>query len=195
MERMRELREAKGLSQAQAAVAAGMNPATWNRLEQGKGNPNLRTLERVADSLGVQVVDLLGKASAPPAPQLSFNDVGEEERRDPTPAERHAVEALTAFCGQLEDFVGYFLGQIANEAPGVRLDAIELQLHMTRTVAALTLPLLERPTVRPLARPAAIRLVELWETLKTRALEVGAEPDEETYNVIDAVERFSRRAG
>jgi transcriptional regulator with XRE-family HTH domain len=62
MERMRQLREEKGLSQAQAAVRAGMDPGTWNRLERGKGNPNIRTLERVADSLGVEVADLLGKA-------------------------------------------------------------------------------------------------------------------------------------
>jgi transcriptional regulator with XRE-family HTH domain len=36
-----------------------MDPATLNRLEQGKGNPNLRTLEKIADVLGVGIVDLL----------------------------------------------------------------------------------------------------------------------------------------
>src|SRR5215207_2411675 len=82
MERIRQLRKAKGLSQAKLAVMADMDPATLNRLEQGKGNPNIRTLERVAGALGVEVADLLGKASAPP-PSLepSFNDVLDDERR------------------------------------------------------------------------------------------------------------------
>jgi transcriptional regulator with XRE-family HTH domain len=83
MERMRQLRKEKGLSQAQAAVMAGMDPATWNRLEQGKGNPNLRTLERVADALGVEVVELLGKARRRSSLEPSFNDVLAEERLRP----------------------------------------------------------------------------------------------------------------
>jgi transcriptional regulator with XRE-family HTH domain len=82
MERIRQLRAERGLSQAKLAVMADMDPATLNRLEQGKGNPNLRTLERVADALGVGVADLLGKASALPAPQKSlFNDLAREEQR------------------------------------------------------------------------------------------------------------------
>jgi transcriptional regulator with XRE-family HTH domain len=81
MERIRQLRKAKGLSQAKLAVMADMDPATLNRLEQGKGNPNIRTLERVAGALGVEVADLLGKASAPPSREPSFNDVLEGERR------------------------------------------------------------------------------------------------------------------
>jgi len=57
MRRVRELREEKGVTQVGLAVAAGMDPATLNRLEMGKANPNLKTLERLADALGVQVVD------------------------------------------------------------------------------------------------------------------------------------------
>ena len=57
MERIRQLRNEKGLSQAKLAVMADMDPATLNRLEQGKGNPNLKTLERVAEALGVEVAD------------------------------------------------------------------------------------------------------------------------------------------
>src|SRR5215211_620395 len=82
MERMRQLREEKGLSQARAAVRAGLDPSTWNRLEQGKGNPNLKTLERVATALGVEVAELLGKAGRRSSREPSlFNDGLEEERR------------------------------------------------------------------------------------------------------------------
>jgi transcriptional regulator with XRE-family HTH domain len=61
MERIRELRTEKGLTQVRLAVAADMNPATLNRIEQGKANPNLKTLERLADALGVEVGDLFSK--------------------------------------------------------------------------------------------------------------------------------------
>jgi transcriptional regulator with XRE-family HTH domain len=66
MDRIRELRQAKNLSQAKLAVTAGMDPATLNRIEQGKGNPNLKTLQRLAKALDVEVGELLPKAQAPP---------------------------------------------------------------------------------------------------------------------------------
>jgi len=65
MDRIRELRQAKGLSQAKLAVSANMDPATLNRIEQGKGNPNLKTLQRLAEALDVEVGDLLPKAQSP----------------------------------------------------------------------------------------------------------------------------------
>ena len=64
MRRVRELREEAGVSQVGLAVAAGMDPATLNRLEMGKANPNLKTLERLADALGVEVGDFFPKAEA-----------------------------------------------------------------------------------------------------------------------------------
>jgi len=81
VERIRQLRNDKGLSQAKLAVTAGMDPATLNRLEQGKGNPNLRTLERVADALEVEVADLLGKAQRRSSPEPSLFNGLEGERR------------------------------------------------------------------------------------------------------------------
>lgn len=65
MERIRQLRKERELSQVKLAVMADMDPATLNRLEQGKGNPNLKTIERVADALGVEVADLLPKTQSP----------------------------------------------------------------------------------------------------------------------------------
>jgi transcriptional regulator with XRE-family HTH domain len=82
MERIRQLRNEKGLSQAKLAVRADMDPATLNRLEQGKGNPNLKTLERVAEALGVEVTDLLGKASRRSSPEPSLFNGLEDGRRD-----------------------------------------------------------------------------------------------------------------
>jgi transcriptional regulator with XRE-family HTH domain len=67
MERIKELRAEKGLTQVRLAVAADMNPATLNRIEQGKANPNLKTLERLAEALDVEVADLFpkGRRSSP----------------------------------------------------------------------------------------------------------------------------------
>jgi transcriptional regulator with XRE-family HTH domain len=69
MRQIRELRAERGLTQVRLAVAADMNPATLNRIEQGKANPNIKTLERLANALGVGVGDLLEddskKAQAP----------------------------------------------------------------------------------------------------------------------------------
>jgi transcriptional regulator with XRE-family HTH domain len=85
MHRIRELRDELKVSQAKLAVQADMNPATLNRIEQGKGNPNLRTLEKLADVLGVPVAELvkgdsLKKAAAPPSPKQADGASGEERR-------------------------------------------------------------------------------------------------------------------
>src|SRR5918994_1657283 len=78
MERIRQLREERGLSQVKLAVMADMDPATLNRLERGTGNPNLKTLQRVADALDIGVADLL--EDAPPkalSPRLPLEELGE----------------------------------------------------------------------------------------------------------------------
>jgi transcriptional regulator with XRE-family HTH domain len=83
MHRIRELREEKGLTQVRLAVSADMNPATLNRIEMGKANPNLKTLERLADALGITVSRLLEddspKGLEPPLPFSS--EPSEAERR------------------------------------------------------------------------------------------------------------------
>jgi transcriptional regulator with XRE-family HTH domain len=86
MERIRQLRKEQGLSQARLAVMADMDPATLNRLERGTGNPNLKTLERVADALGVEVADFFPKAPrrSPLEPSL-LNGLEDERRSEASP--------------------------------------------------------------------------------------------------------------
>ena len=81
MERIRQLRKERGLSQVKLAVMADMDPATLNRLERGTGNPNLKTLERVADALGVEVADFFPKAPDRSSLQASLTDAIEDLRR------------------------------------------------------------------------------------------------------------------
>src|SRR5215208_5587366 len=76
-----ELRKERGLSQVKLAVMADMVPATLNRLERGTGNPNLKTLERVADALGVEVADFFPKAPRRSSLEPSLLNGLEDERR------------------------------------------------------------------------------------------------------------------
>src|ERR687898_683152 len=80
MDRIRQLRKERGLSQARLAVLADMDPATLNRLERGTGNPNLKTLQRVAGALDVAIAGLLVDAS-PKAQTLqpSLEDAAQSE--------------------------------------------------------------------------------------------------------------------
>jgi len=56
---VKRLREAKGLTQQQIAVAADLAVPTVSRIERGATRPDLATLEALAGPLGVTVVDLL----------------------------------------------------------------------------------------------------------------------------------------
>jgi transcriptional regulator with XRE-family HTH domain len=61
------LRQAKGLSQAQAAALLGTSRQYWSQLEAAQiPNPSISTLEQLASALGVQPADLLTPALVPP---------------------------------------------------------------------------------------------------------------------------------
>ena len=68
LKRMRELREAAGLSLADVAEQTGMDKAFVSRLETGQGNPTVETLARYAAALGKRVVfGMEAKAGAGPS--------------------------------------------------------------------------------------------------------------------------------
>ena len=59
---VRAHRKAKGLSQEQLALDAGMKRAYLSDLERGTRNPSIRALERLATALGVEPAELVRKA-------------------------------------------------------------------------------------------------------------------------------------
>ena len=61
---VKQLRQARGLTQAQLARIAGVPRATWTNLESGAANPTVAVLRRAANALQVSVEELL---SAPRA--------------------------------------------------------------------------------------------------------------------------------
>jgi transcriptional regulator with XRE-family HTH domain len=60
--RVKELREARGLTVTQLAERAGCATSTIIRLERGNGRPNRTDLERFAAALGVMVEELIDPA-------------------------------------------------------------------------------------------------------------------------------------
>jgi len=64
--RLRELRDAHGLSQQALAAAAGVRQATVSDLESGKAQAvSFRVLEQLADALGVEPGELVERATSP----------------------------------------------------------------------------------------------------------------------------------
>lgn len=59
--RVRKLRKAKGMTQAQLASAAGILRPNLSRVESGKHRPSLETLERIAAALRIPVVELIAR--------------------------------------------------------------------------------------------------------------------------------------
>ena len=55
MQAMIEARRSSGLTQKQLAERTGIAQADISKLESGNGNPSLRTLQRLAAGMGMQV--------------------------------------------------------------------------------------------------------------------------------------------
>lgn len=61
-ERLRELRERRGLTQARLAELLEVSPRVYNRWETGAAAPRLDTVVRIADLLEVSLDELVGRA-------------------------------------------------------------------------------------------------------------------------------------
>jgi transcriptional regulator with XRE-family HTH domain len=56
---IRALRDAQGTTQEDVAYAAGMTTSSYSRIERGLTNPAWTTICRIADGLGIPVLDLV----------------------------------------------------------------------------------------------------------------------------------------
>jgi transcriptional regulator with XRE-family HTH domain len=57
--KIREVRESKNLSQQALADMCNFEKSNLSRIEAGRNNLTLKTLKKIANSLGVQIKDLL----------------------------------------------------------------------------------------------------------------------------------------
>lgn len=69
---IRELRQARGLSQQQMAKLSGLPRATWQHLESGGANPTVSVLHKVALALQISVEELI----SPPRAACRFYAAG-----------------------------------------------------------------------------------------------------------------------
>lgn len=63
-ERLRSIRKDRGLSQEEFAELLGIHRTYMGGLERGERNITLRTLEQIAETLGVEAVELVVNNSA-----------------------------------------------------------------------------------------------------------------------------------
>ena len=110
--RLRELRQACGLSQQAVAAAAGISGAYYGALERGDKRINADTAERLATPLGCQIGDLLGGAHGASVPLLIAVAAGESAARPaaydlPAPQERmparRIAEPENSFAAEIFD--------------------------------------------------------------------------------------------
>jgi transcriptional regulator with XRE-family HTH domain len=59
---LRELRKRKGLTITELSQQAGVSPVALSKLERNQGNPELKTLDRIARALGVPTHGLIAIA-------------------------------------------------------------------------------------------------------------------------------------
>lgn len=57
-QRIRYVREQANLSQLEVCGRSGIDVATYSRIEQGHASPKLDTLIRIADAIGVELIEL-----------------------------------------------------------------------------------------------------------------------------------------
>ncbi|MDN3583833.1 helix-turn-helix domain-containing protein [Mucilaginibacter flavus] len=58
-EQIKKTRTAKNLSQKEVALALEMDQAQFSRIENGKTDPSFSTIEKIAQALGVELVELV----------------------------------------------------------------------------------------------------------------------------------------
>lgn len=61
MNRLREIRKSKNLTMKQLGIAVGVSESTISLYETGKHDPDILTLNRIADALGATVDQILGR--------------------------------------------------------------------------------------------------------------------------------------
>jgi transcriptional regulator with XRE-family HTH domain len=58
-EKIKQFRTTKGLSQKEIALSLGIDQAQYSRIESGKVEPTLSSLDKIAEALGMKLAELL----------------------------------------------------------------------------------------------------------------------------------------
>jgi len=57
-EQLKRIRTSKGLSQKEVILEAGLDKAQYSRIENGKTDPSVSTVAKIAKALGISLADL-----------------------------------------------------------------------------------------------------------------------------------------
>ncbi|MCB9779449.1 MAG: helix-turn-helix transcriptional regulator [Alphaproteobacteria bacterium] len=97
--RVRELRTARHLTQAQLAEAADLAPHTLSRIERGQQGPSLEAIERLSSALGVRESALFEFDAGPPPAETAVAALLDRQPADPVEARERLRAALLALAG------------------------------------------------------------------------------------------------
>lgn len=111
---LRDRRKAAGRTIASVAVDAGLSVPYIANLENGRGNPTVAALDRLATALGARLDVRIGDEEPPPPPSAGAELVAASDRaekvltliagpRTRTTTRRHLIETLNA----LETLLGH----------------------------------------------------------------------------------------
>ena len=79
-ERIRELREARGMTQNALANAAGVSPTYIYQLERGEKSPTVEYLDHICWGLGVTIKDFFGESELNGEIAAIFSELNERQR-------------------------------------------------------------------------------------------------------------------
>lgn len=74
-EQMIKIRKSKRISQEQLAKQSGISQSAISFIETGQNSPTIFTAQKIADALGVPLVELITGSPAPPAAPVVYTDV------------------------------------------------------------------------------------------------------------------------
>ena len=106
--KLKQIREAKGISQRQAALGLNLSPTVYNRYENGIREPSNALLPVIADFFGVTVDELLGRERTEdqytPPRTIEARILSEGIDQMPKEDRERAVEAMKLIFTQYKSF-------------------------------------------------------------------------------------------
>jgi transcriptional regulator with XRE-family HTH domain len=136
MEKLKQLREERGLSQVKLAARADLNPATVNQIERGMRDASPGTLRKLADALEVSLYDLLEEeAPIVLAPQPEEVSGGERRVDSKPPPITVNLESLVS-SAELKPAIVRILESVATGETSVEEGVEEVLREVRRQLAA-----------------------------------------------------------
>jgi transcriptional regulator with XRE-family HTH domain len=120
MEKLKRLREERGLSQVKLAARADLNPATVNQIERGMRDASPGTLRKLADALEVSLYELMEEKETPKALAPLQLELGEQAGQEPDEGQRSLLalfDMQTSLMREASEYYGPRLDQLPEEDP------------------------------------------------------------------------------